>query len=142
MSPSGAVESRSGLGGGRVAGAVVRMEGVARPLALVLGLEVADTLGPLVCRGGRERNEDEARGVAAGSIGATEPFLLGMGVKGTGFAEIGASDSGGEGGEASGGSTSALECGGVEAAVTEEMVVAEVEASETGERGLKASPAR
>ena len=71
-----------------------------------------------------------------------EGFRLGMGVAGKGLAETGASDSGGEGGVVAGCRLSAFECGGVEAAVGEERVVAEVEASETGERGLSASPER
>jgi hypothetical protein len=80
--------------------------------------------------------------VAAGSFVAIEGFRLGMGVEGTGLAEMGASDSGGEGGVVSGRRLSAFECGGVEAAVGEERVVAEVDASETGERGLNASRER
>jgi hypothetical protein len=47
----GAPLPKLGLGA-REAGAVVRIEGVARPLALVLGLD-ADMLGPRECLGAR-----------------------------------------------------------------------------------------
>jgi hypothetical protein len=52
-----------------------------------------------------------------------------------------ASDKGGDGGVASGSTVSAFVRGGVDAAVGEERVVADVEASETGERGRRESPA-
>ena len=107
------------------------MEGVAR---------VAGALGPLECRGGRDEYIP-ARGVALGSS-ATELLRMGIGVTGAGLVESGASDKGGDGGVASGRRASGLEWGGVEAAVGEDNVVAEVEASETGERGLNESPAR
>lgn len=120
-----------------VAGAVVRIDGVARPL--ILALDVAATLGPLECRGGLWYRP--ARGVAAGSTAATEGLRLGIGVDGTVPADTGASDSGGEGGMESGRRESVAERGGV-ANVGEESVVADVDASETGERGRSASPAK
>ena len=114
---------------------------MARPLAAELGgRDDPDMLGPRECRGARAYIP--ARGVVPGSSGAIEFFRLGMGVAGTGFAVMGASESGGDGGVVSGCRTSAIECGGVEAAVGEESVVAVVDASDIGERGLKASPAR
>lgn len=125
----------------RDAGAVVRIEGVARPLALVLGArDDADRLGFRVCLGGREYKP--ARGVVPGSSGAIEFFRLDMGVEGMGRTVMGASESGGDGGVASGWRISAFECGGVEAAVGEDRLVADVDASEIGERGRRASPAR
>lgn len=62
-----------------------------------------------------------------------------MGVAGTIFVVMGASESGGDGGVVSGWRMSAIECGGVEAAVGDESVVADVDASDTGERGRIAS---
>jgi hypothetical protein len=82
-----------------------------------------------------------ARGVAAGSC-AIDCLRLSIGVAGTGFVASGASDSGGEGGVVSGRRVSDLVRGGVEAVVGEERVVADVDASEAGERGRNASPAR
>ena len=122
-------------------GAVVLIDGVVRPLTPVPALGVADTLGPLEWRGGREEYMP-ARGVAAGSIAAMEAFRLGIGVEGTRLVDSGASDSGGDGGVVSGRKASVLLCGGVEAAVGEDSVVADVEASDTGERGRNESPAR
>jgi hypothetical protein len=117
------------------------MEGVARPLALgvAAGLTEVEILGPRECRGVREEYMP-GRGVAEGS-NAIEVFLFGIGVAGTGFAAIEASDKGGEGGVASGRSDSAFERGGVEAVVGEDSVVADVDVSETGERARKDSPA-
>ena len=117
------------------------MEGVARPLTPVLGLGAADTLGPRECRGGRDWY-NPARGVAAVSSAAMEPLRIGMGVFGTGRVDSGASDNGGDGGVVSGRRASDFEWGGVEAAVGEDSVVAEVEASETGERGRNESLVR
>lgn len=71
-----------------------------------------------------------------------EALRLDMGVEGTRLVERGASDKGGDGGVASGRGASDLDWGGVEAAVGEESAVAEVEASDTGERGRSESPAR
>jgi hypothetical protein len=71
-----------------------------------------------------------------------DPLRLGIGVAGIGLVEGGASDNGGEGGVVSGRRVSDLMRGGVDAAVGEESVVADVDASETGERGRNESPAR
>lgn len=122
----------------RGAGAVVRIEGVARPLTL--GRDDADTLGPRECRGCLWYRP--ARGVAAGSIVATEGFRLGIGVDRMGLLDTGASESGGDGGVESGRKESVVDRGGVDATVGEESVVADVEASDTGERGRSASPAK
>jgi hypothetical protein len=65
-----------------------------------------------------------------------------MGVEGKGLVESGASDSGGDGGVMSGRRASGFDWGGVDAAVGEERVVADVDASEAGERGRNESPAR
>ena len=97
-------------------------------------------LGPLECRGGRDEYIP-ARGVALGSS-AIELLRKGIGVTGAGLVETGASDRGGDGGVASGRRASDFEWGGVEAAVGEDRVVAEVEASEAGDRGRNKSPAR
>ena len=114
---------------------------MARPLAAELGgRDDPDILGPRECRGAREYIP--ARGVVPGSCGTTEFFRLDMGVEGMSFVVIGASESGGDGGVVSGWRASAIECGGVEPAVGEERVVADVDASEIGERGRKTSPAR
>lgn len=121
------------------AGAIVRIEGVARPLGVAAGFIEFGILGPRECRGGRAEYMP-GRGVAEGS-NAMELFRIGMGVEGTGFAAIEASDKGGEGGVASGSIESAFERGGVEAVVGEDSVVADVDVSETGERGRKESPA-
>lgn len=118
------------------AGAVVRIEGVARPLGVAVGL--AEMLGPRECRGAREYKP--GRGVADGSM-AMELFRLGIGVENAGFAGIDASDNGGDGGVMSGREASGFVCGGVEAFVGEERVVAEVDVSDTGERGRSESPA-
>lgn len=67
-----------------------------------------------------------------------EPFLVGKGVDGTLFAGADVSDSGGDGGVWSVSVVSAFEGGGVDV-VGEDNVVAEVEVSETGERGRKVS---
>jgi hypothetical protein len=67
---------------------------------------------------------------------------FGIGVEGTGLVESGASESGGEGGVVSGRRASGLVRGGVEAVVGEERVVADVDASEAGERGRNESPDR
>jgi hypothetical protein len=63
-----------------------------------------------------------------------------MGVVGKGFAETEASDNGGDGGVASASAVSGCVRGGVEV-VGDERVVADVDASDTGERGRKESPA-
>lgn len=123
----------------RCAGAVVLIDGVVRPLAPILG-RGAGMLGPRECLGARDCC-GPGRGVAAGSR-AIDPFRLGIGVAGSGPDEGGASDRGGEGGVASGRRLSDLFRGGVDAAVGEERVVAVVDASEAGERGRNASPAR
>jgi hypothetical protein len=57
-----------------------------------------------------------------------------MGVVGTGFAETEASDNGGDGGVASASAGSGCVRGGVDA-VGDDRVVADVDASDTGERG-------
>jgi hypothetical protein len=137
--PAGAFAPRLGLAA-RGAGAVVLIEGVARPLAPILGRPAADTLGPRECLGGRDACR-LARGVAAGSS-AMDIFRLGIGVEGTSFEVGGASDKGGDGGVLSGRTAPIFERGGVEAVVGEERVVAEVDASEAGERGRNESPAR
>lgn len=82
------------------AGAIVRIEGVARPLGVAALFAETGMLGPRECRGGREEY-NPGRGVAEGSS-AMEPFRVGIGVEGTGFEAIEASDSGGEGGVTSG----------------------------------------
>jgi len=71
-----------------------------------------------------------------------EAFRVGIGVAGMGLVDTGASDNGGDGGVISGRRESDLVCGGVEAAVGDERVVADVDASEAGERGRNESPAR
>jgi hypothetical protein len=71
-----------------------------------------------------------------------DPLRLGIGVAGIGLVEGGASDKGGEGGVVSGRRESDFILGGVDAAVGEERVVADVDASEAGERGRSESPAR
>jgi hypothetical protein len=106
----------------------------------MLGLGAADILGPRECLGCLDWCRP-ARGVAAGSS-AIEPLRLGIGVEGTGRAEIGASDRGGDGGVVSDRKAPEFVRGGVEAAVGEERVVAVVDASEAGERGRNESPAR
>lgn len=65
-----------------------------------------------------------------------------MGVAGIALVVGGASDKGGDGGVASGRRPSGFVRGGVDAAVGEDTVVADVEASEAGERGRNESPAR
>jgi hypothetical protein len=115
------------------------MEGVLRPLAANGFFADTGMLGPRECRGARPWYKP-GRGVADGSR-AIEVFRPGIGVLGIGFAVIEASDSGGEGGVASGSGVSGFVCGGVEA-VGDESVVTEVDASDAGERGRNASPAR
>jgi len=125
--------------GTRGAGAVVLIEGVARPLVPMLG-RAAGMLGPREWRGSRGWC-NAGRGVAAESL-VVEVFRIGMGVEGIGRLETGASERGGDGGVTSGRRAPALVCGGVEAAVGEDKVVADVDASEAGERGRNESPAR
>lgn len=67
-----------------------------------------------------------------------EPFRTGIGVDGVLLTVTEASDRGGDGGVASVRMVSGLEWGGVEV-VGEESVVAEVDVSDTGERGRKES---
>jgi hypothetical protein len=88
------------LGLARGAGAVVLIEGVARPLGPTLCLAVAGTLGALEWRDVRVWCRP-ARGVADGSS-AIDGFLRGMGVDGRARVVGGASDRGGEGGVVSG----------------------------------------
>lgn len=121
------------------AGTVVRIDGVARPLGVAAGFIELEMLGPRECRGGLEEYMP-GRGVAEGSS-AMEVFRFGIGVEGIGLAGMEASDRGGEGGVVSGGIESAFERGGVEAVVGEDSVVADVDVSETGERGRRESPA-
>jgi hypothetical protein len=123
----------------RGGGAVVLIDGVARPLAPKLCRAAAGMLGLRECLGGRDCRP--ARGVAAGSR-AMDIFRLGMGVDGIGLEIGGASDSGGDGGVLSGRRAPVLVRGGVEVVVGEDRVVADVDASEAGERGRNESLAR
>lgn len=121
-------------------GAVVRIEGVARPLALGVLADIG-MLGPRECRVGRDEYTP-GRGVAEGSSAIDFFRAVGMGVEGTALAVMEASESGGDGGVTSGRSASDLLCGGVEAVVGDESAVATVEVSDTGDRGRSASLAK
>jgi hypothetical protein len=116
-------------------GAVVRIEGVARPLEPVLA--DIEMLGPRECRGGRPWYR-LGRGVVAGSY-AIDAFRTDMGVDGGPLTVADASDKGGDGGVASNRAVPAFELGGVEVVGDNDTVVAEVDVSETGERGRKES---
>jgi len=117
------------------AGAVVRIEGVARPLEPVL-TDMA-MLGPRECRCGRPWYK-LGRGVVAGSY-AIDPFRTDKGVAGGALTVTDASDKGGDGGVASGRAVPVFELGGVKAVGDDDSVVVEVDVSETGERGRKES---
>lgn len=67
-----------------------------------------------------------------------DPFRTGIGVEGVVLTVTDASDRGGDGGVTSVCMVSGLEWGGVEV-VGDESVVAEVDVSDTGERGRKES---
>jgi hypothetical protein len=94
-------------------------------------------LGPLECRGGRPWYK-LGRGVVAGSY-AIDPFRTGIGVEGGALTVTDASDKGGDGGVASKCAVPTFELGGVDAVGESDTVVAEVDVSETGERGRKES---
>ncbi len=117
----------------------MRIDGVARPPAVTEFL-AADKgmLGPRECLGGRAWYKP-GRGVTE-AFAAMELFRIGMGVIGEGLPVTETSDSGGDGGVASGSDVSGFVCGGVEAAVGDERPVADVDVSDTGERGRNVLP--